>query len=600
MMKYFLLLLFILSIYSVTPATTRFVSKTGTSTPPYTTWAAASDSIQKCIDICSNGDTIYVDNGIYKEYLNIHKDITLIGSSMDSTVIDSRNLFHIWDRDTTILITTPNSEIRNFQLIGAGRETTTIIITLAFQNEFRIDNCKLQNASNGFSIGNTKAYINNVIIYNCFSQVGFRTLQQNQDSLFVSDCLLTLSQNDITAISSIGGSRSFIYRNILLAPQNSSTGILLTYDRITEIKNNLISGFNNSGILDMDEGTYSAIIHNNVFLNADIYAHVDWDDGSNLSFKNNILAYNRRGAVKVFQGTPVSDYNIYWNNHYNVSGVITMGEHDLIVDPMFVNDVPPHSNPDYDLRLQKYSPGIDAGDPSILDVDGSRSDIGIYGGPLGEKYTYEDLAPRTPRQLKAVLDTALNVTLSWLNNTEADFNEYRLYRDTVSNFSITESNLIYSGKLNSCTDSLGSVTGNLFYYKVTAVDSQSNQSAPSASVTIRLTGVEPMVINNDYLLYNNYPNPFNPSTKIGFHLKQRSYVKLMVYDIKGELVNVLVNSEKEAGYHEVLFNASVLNSHQNEKEFGTLASGIYLYRLEVIDENRIPVYSEMKKMVLLK
>ncbi|MFZ2865614.1 MAG: hypothetical protein WA440_12745, partial [Ignavibacteriaceae bacterium] len=48
-------------------ATVRYVSKSGTSTPPYTSWQTAADSIQKCINICSFGDTVYVANGVYKE-----------------------------------------------------------------------------------------------------------------------------------------------------------------------------------------------------------------------------------------------------------------------------------------------------------------------------------------------------------------------------------------------------------------------------------------------------------------------------------------------------------------------------------------------------
>ncbi|MBK7497929.1 MAG: hypothetical protein IPI19_02200 [Ignavibacteriales bacterium] len=42
--------------------TIRYVSKTGTSTPPYTSWQTAADSIQKCINICVDGDTVYVAN----------------------------------------------------------------------------------------------------------------------------------------------------------------------------------------------------------------------------------------------------------------------------------------------------------------------------------------------------------------------------------------------------------------------------------------------------------------------------------------------------------------------------------------------------------
>ena len=60
---------------------------------------------------------------------------------------------------------------------------------------------------------------------------------------------------------------------------------------------------------------------------------------------------------------------------------------------------------DYDFHLQAFSPAIDKGDPSILDLDGTRSDIGMYGGPFGETYTYQDLAPLAPRNLSAFVDT---------------------------------------------------------------------------------------------------------------------------------------------------------------------------------------------------
>ncbi|HRP37407.1 MAG TPA: T9SS type A sorting domain-containing protein, partial [Candidatus Dojkabacteria bacterium] len=99
-----------------------------------------------------------------------------------------------------------------------------------------------------------------------------------------------------------------------------------------------------------------------------------------------------------------------------------------------------------------------------------------------------------------------------------------------------------------------------------------------------------------YLLYQNYPNPFNPNTKIGYQLKERAYVKLMIYDIKGELVSVLINKEQNSGYYEAEFNVNGQTSNVK----GNLASGIYLYRIEVIGEGKIPVYTEMKKMLMIK
>jgi hypothetical protein len=59
------------------------------------------------------------------------------------------------------------------------------------------------------------------------------------------------------------------------------------------------------------------------------------------------------------------------------------------------------------------------------------------------------------------------------------------------------------------------------------------------------------------------------------------------------MVEVITNEWKERGYHESEFRYS-------GQKITSLASGIYLYKLEVIDENMIPVFTDIKKMILLK
>ena len=85
-----------------------------------------------------------------------------------------------------------------------------------------------------------------------------------------------------------------------------------------------------------------------------------------------------------------------------------------------------------------------------------------------------------------------------------------------------------------------------------------------------------------YRLDQNFPNPFNPETKIRYSLAGAGKVSLILYDILGRKVAVLVNSYKSAGTYEVLFNASRLNS------------GAYVYVLSA------GKYRIMKKMLLLK
>ena len=103
------------------------------------------------------------------------------------------------------------------------------------------------------------------------------------------------------------------------------------------------------------------------------------------------------------------------------------------------------------------------------------------------------------------------------------------------------------------------------------------------------------IIKNDnqipcsFKLFQNYPNPFNPKTKIQFELSKTSFVKLNIFDLTGK-EKVIWNSEKElsAGEHELNFDGS------------GYASGVYFYQLLVTDSQGKEVFSETKKMILLK
>jgi hypothetical protein len=94
---------------------------------------------------------------------------------------------------------------------------------------------------------------------------------------------------------------------------------------------------------------------------------------------------------------------------------------------------------------------------------------------------------------------------------------------------------------------------------------------------------------DNYELFNNYPNPFNPSTVIKFTLPQSSYVKLIVYNSLGEEIKILVNDYLSEGIHEKVFDTSNLPAGRHG-----LSSGIYFYTLISGD------YVATKKMIFLK
>jgi len=89
-------------------------------------------------------------------------------------------------------------------------------------------------------------------------------------------------------------------------------------------------------------------------------------------------------------------------------------------------------------------------------------------------------------------------------------------------------------------------------------------------------------IPNEYILYQNFPNPFNPTTKIIFNIATTGFTSLKVYDVLGNEVATLANEDKSAGEYEIEFYA-------NE-----LTSGVYFYQLKAGS------YTQTKMMVLIK
>jgi hypothetical protein len=389
------------------------------------------------------------------------------------------------------------------------------------------------------------------------------------------------------------GSRPIIKNNVITFTQYGSDAIYLTSSDSAYIYNNLIligtglRGIYNSSV------PYLQVI-NNYIQGRSINSPSGMIIGGSNIVKNNVVTNTITGIQAGGIQNLVVQYNNLWNNDTDYSG-FTADTTNLSVDPMIVNN--DSTQGELDFHLQKYSPLIDAGDPNILDKDSTRSDIGLYGGPYGESYVYVDLPPRSPVNLIANVEDSI-ITLTWNRNTEADFSYYILYRDTVSNFQIDSTKLVVSLPDTFYNHIIPTGVESL-YFKLTGVDNQGNESNPSEEVGVMITSVkdEWKALNN-YMLYQNYPNPFNPRTKIGYKLKERGYVKLYVYDIKGELVTVLVNQTQEAGYYEVEFSASS-NQHP-ESSIKNLASGVYIYQILVSNDNRIPVFSDIKKMLLIK
>jgi hypothetical protein len=125
---------------------------------------------------------------------------------------------------------------------------------------------------------------------------------------------------------------------------------------------------------------------------------------------------------------------------------------------------------------------------------------------------------------------------------------------TFAGGGVSMSGVVQSINIGTLAGAGGSLSGGFAY------------ATPGTVVSIDTPGRVDMPLTTR--LNANYPNPFNPTTVIGFEIASAGTVRLSVYDILGREVAVLVNQDRAAGRYEVSFDASALSS------------GVYITRLQ--------------------
>lgn len=96
------------------------------------------------------------------------------------------------------------------------------------------------------------------------------------------------------------------------------------------------------------------------------------------------------------------------------------------------------------------------------------------------------------------------------------------------------------------------------------------------------------ILPDKFMVHDNYPNPFNPSTKISFELPGIMATEISIYNLLGQKIRTLYIGDLKAGYHTVTFDGKDAAGRE-------LSSGVYLYRIEAGDR-----FVTVKKMLLLK
>ncbi len=284
-------------------------------------------TIQAAIDAASYGDTVLVSSGYYPEHIVLKSGIKVIGQGPDTTRISGGR-----SGSVVTAIDVTNAEFSGFQIYWAG---------------------------NGGGEAGIKISGGNVVITN--NKVWY---------------------NPRYGIYIVGGSSAIIRKNTIehngdTGNETSDYGLMVLHSSPL-ITNNFIVRNKEVGIyIGWEDSEGTRIINNTIVDNG--YDGV-WCYKSSPEIKNNIIVENSYGICAIYGAIPRISYNDVWGNSedYNsqTGGVAAPGTGDISADPAFADNY----------YLNAESPCIDAGDPNPVynDTDGTRNDMGAYGGADGE------------------------------------------------------------------------------------------------------------------------------------------------------------------------------------------------------------------------
>lgn len=278
-------------------------------------------TIQDAINAASSGDTVQVSAGTYKEQIKLKEGVTLKGEGYEKTIIDGGK------KDGNVVKGANDSVIEGFTIKNSG--------TIGMHGATMDASIRIESASMG--IKNNRIVNNNVGI-----------LLFHSPASLISNNIIEMNRND--GISSFY-SNPHIENNII--HKNGIYGIFCSGSKPTVVNNTIVE--NPTGIYT--EVT-SSVVKNNIFANS-----------KTLGFQIVESPGDQKGVE------PYLSYNLFWKNGYDLSNV-KKKDGDVEKDPMFVDIAKG------DFRLKQGSPAVNSGDPDSKynDPDGSRADIGAFGG----------------------------------------------------------------------------------------------------------------------------------------------------------------------------------------------------------------------------
>ncbi|MFZ4619525.1 MAG: T9SS type A sorting domain-containing protein [Bacteroidota bacterium] len=567
-------------------------------------------TIQQGVNSANENDTVFVAAGTYTGPVIMKSNVTVLGSGVSVTTI-------VCPDDPMISIPTAvrfknvqRSSISGFTLknlasIGTVIEVTSSEATIEMN---RIDQSGMAMYSVMVSAGSLVHISGNYFIESKYGASSLLTIASD-DAVISHNTFFPSSAPEMIVLN--GAARTVITNNRFLFSSDGVTGITGMQSRHSTIANNLFTGQGTAGagvhLLTAD----STDILNNIF---DIRKNGISDNGGSHRILNNIFLENAV-AVNVSQSA-MHRYNLFWKN----TAVVYNGSIDpteLTLDPLF------QEREQENYRPSVSSPLRNGGDPSPQwnDKDGTRNDIGIFGGPYADSSLFVTAniclrigngsgaagdTVRIPVIASGILGMSGLRMMIELDGKKLQFLNVRTAPSTRS-FTILQTNIGQSmvsvemnGSGNVMIDSAAilelsvivepQATGAAFVkFQNAQIVSGSAQLLSVRNIFDGLISLTPLSagetadpLPKSYALSQNYPNPFNPVTRIQYRIPTEGRVVIKVFDLLGREVRTLIDDDKIAGTYEVDFDAR------------NCSSGMYLYTI------RSGEFSASRKMILLK
>lgn len=578
------------------------------------------ERIGDAVEASTPGDTIFVGAGTYAEAIELNHELYLIGAGALVTKIEWDDPFQFPTSSVISILGVDGGSIEGFTLSGLNLLSEVIDCNRA--NVLISHNRILCGEDvTGVSCNQSSPLISE----NAFvSQTATRAIgiYSYNSTPRIKNNTFTFDGELCVGVANSGGSSATIVGNIFsvatygVAILNSQSSHASRQNRIflrgpdsrafsdtrgdsSLISNNIIRGERENTVgLNIDNGSYVEIT-NNIFDTGQygINAYAD-----SILVNNNIILGNLDYGVQL-AGSYKMTYNAFWQNQRDCFSC-TPGEGHIFLEPLFIDRV----RGDY--RLSASSPCMNAGNPACVynDPDGSRNDMGAYGGSFALANELSNLSLSFPSVQVAPGDTII-LTMNINNGKGLAFAQFTLGFDSnycrilnawpgaiaagftaitkdstagSQNFFLLGNRGLSQGNgtlakvqvaISSEIDTELSITirfdqinlKNEFGSQLAVSHAQNAQlDVLVTSVTAALESGSPL----DFVLFLNYPNPFNPVTIIKYGISKDAKVSLQIFNILGEEVSKLVDERQTAGYYQVQWDAS------------RYSSGVYFYRIQ--------------------